>query len=99
MPILPSTFLTKTLEKETLKITCFRDTFRPRQVCRYDRVSVVREVHRIRAAKLPILPSTFLTKTLEKETLKITCFRDTFRPRQVCRYDRVSVVREVERQN
>ena len=50
---------------------------------------------RIRAAQLPILPSAFLTTTLEKETLKITCFRDTFRPRQVRRYDRVSVVREV----
>ena len=50
---------------------------------------------RIRAAELPILPSALLTTTLEKETLKITCFRDTFRPRQVRRYDRVSVVREV----
>ena len=50
---------------------------------------------RIRAAELPILASTFLTKTLEKETLKITCFRDIFRSRQVNRYDRVSVVREV----
>ena len=49
----------------------------------------------VSAAELPILPSAFLTKTLEKETLKITCFRDTFRPRQVRRYDRVSVVREV----
>ena len=50
---------------------------------------------RIRAAELPILASTFLTQTLEKETLKITCFRDIFRSRQVHRYDRVSVVREV----
>ena len=50
---------------------------------------------RIRAAELPILSSTFLTKTLEKETLKITCFRNNFRSRQVNRYDRVSVVREV----
>ena len=50
---------------------------------------------RIRAARLPILPSTFLTKTLEKETLKITCFRDTFRPRQVRRFDRVTEVREI----
>ena len=50
---------------------------------------------RIRAARLPILPSTFLTKTLEKETMKITCIRDTFRPSQVRRYYRVSVVREI----
>ena len=50
---------------------------------------------RIRAAELPILPSTCLTKTLENETLKITCFRDIFRPRQVNRYDKVSVVQEV----
>ena len=56
---------------------------------------------RVRAARLPILPSTFLKKIknkkffLEKETLKITCFRDIIRPRQVRRYDRVSVVREI----
>ena len=30
---------------------------------------------RIRAAQLPILSSTFLEKTLEKETLRTTCFR------------------------
>ena len=50
---------------------------------------------RIRAAELPILPSSFLSGTLEKETLRITCFRDNFKPRQVNRYDRVNVVREV----
>ena len=50
---------------------------------------------RVRAARLPILSSTFLEKTLERETLKITCFINTFRPRQVCRYDRISVVREL----
>ena len=50
---------------------------------------------RIRAAELPILPSSFLSETLEKETLKITCFRNNFRSRQVNRYDRVNVVREV----
>ena len=50
---------------------------------------------RIRAAELPILPASFLLETLEKETLRITCFRDNFRSRQVNRYDRVSVVREV----
>ena len=50
---------------------------------------------RIRAAELPILSSSFLSETLEKETLKITCFRDNFKSRQVKRYDRVSVVREV----
>ena len=50
---------------------------------------------RIRAAELPILPSSFLSETLEKETLKITCFRDNFRSRQVNRYDRVNVVRVV----
>ena len=50
---------------------------------------------RIRAAELPILPSSFLSETLEKETLRITCFRDNFRSRQVNRYDRVNVVLEV----
>ena len=50
---------------------------------------------RIRAAELPILLSSFLSETLEKETLRITCFRDNFKSRQVNRYDRVSVVREV----
>ena len=50
---------------------------------------------RIRAAELPILPSSFLSEPLEKETLKITCFRNNFRSRQVNRYDRVNVDREV----
>ena len=50
---------------------------------------------RMRAAEWPILSSSFLSETLEKETLKITCFRDNFKPRQVNRYDRVNVVREV----
>ena len=50
---------------------------------------------RIRAAELPILSSSFFRKHWKKETLKITCFRDNFKPRQVNRYDRVNVVREV----
>ena len=41
------------------------------------------------------LPSNFLKKQLEKETLKIICERSILKPRQVRRYDRVVIVKEV----
>ena len=46
-------------------------------------------------APQPILKSSFLKKTLEEETLKVTFTRSIVDPRKIRRYDKVTVVREV----
>ena len=50
---------------------------------------------KIRLGFQSVRESSVIRKALDRETLKITCFRNTFRPRQMRRYDRVSVVREI----
>ena len=53
----------------------------------------------IRAAPQPILKSSFLGRTLKKETLKISFTRSIIDPGQIRKYEKVATVREVPARN